>query len=156
MSTTPFHVVPGSRKMELYFHFPICLYGVVLKWLIRGTTLVESERSRHRHVLRNLQSVGTSASHEIKPADTAAISCYIIAWYMDWRTGTAGSSGKISVCIHYVVSRNLGQDAKNPDWCSSWFFSVPPGEYHVGTSSYTTTVSFHFLSNSLPASHPTI
>jgi hypothetical protein len=28
--TTYFHLVPRSRKMELYLHSPICLHGIAL------------------------------------------------------------------------------------------------------------------------------
>jgi hypothetical protein len=28
--TTHLHLMPSSRKVELYLHFPICLYGIVL------------------------------------------------------------------------------------------------------------------------------
>jgi hypothetical protein len=33
------HLVPRSRKMELYLHSPTCLHGIVINLLITGTTL---------------------------------------------------------------------------------------------------------------------
>jgi hypothetical protein len=38
--TTHLHQVLRSRKVELYFHSPICLRGTVLIWLSTGTTLL--------------------------------------------------------------------------------------------------------------------
>jgi hypothetical protein len=37
--TTRTHLVPTSRKVELYLHSPIRLHGVVLNYLSKGTTL---------------------------------------------------------------------------------------------------------------------
>jgi hypothetical protein len=37
--TTHLHVVPRSRKVELYLHSPIHPNNLVLNWLITGTTL---------------------------------------------------------------------------------------------------------------------
>jgi hypothetical protein len=36
---TPHHLVPRSRKVELYLHSPIRRHGIVLKQLSTGTTL---------------------------------------------------------------------------------------------------------------------
>jgi hypothetical protein len=33
------HLVPRSRKMELYLHSPMCLHGIVLNSLSTGATL---------------------------------------------------------------------------------------------------------------------
>jgi hypothetical protein len=37
--TTHLHLVPRSRMVELYLYSLICLHGVVLNWLSKGTTL---------------------------------------------------------------------------------------------------------------------
>jgi hypothetical protein len=37
--TTHVHILPRSRKVELYLHCPICLHGIVLNKLSTGTAL---------------------------------------------------------------------------------------------------------------------
>jgi hypothetical protein len=62
--TTHLHLVPRSRKMELYLHSPICLHGIMLKKSGKETTLtlhgMDSESKQHytrrNQVLRQLQA----------------------------------------------------------------------------------------------------
>ena len=94
-----------------------------------------------------------------------------IKWHCNLCVGTPATNYRVRVWVTYKVLvelptlllrirkdafSNVGRDTGHHVWGISWWSSDPPGKFRDNSWHYTTTASFHVISNLIFANCPTV